>query len=461
MEKRMKFITIGGVALLVLCLILGFALTYKGTPKDAKELLTYASELMDETKYVSGKINCEIVGVQEEQNIDVNIKNEYTYDVRTNVCNAKLKYETKLGEAEITENIYIWNVGEKEKDETVYYAYTQTEEEEWYKEKITKTNDEIYRLNVFSLILQNKSELKLQEKTKKINDEDCYVVEAKISAKVADILTGEVDILTAISEDSENKYDVTLYFNKKWEPVKIYMDFMNQVVADSEKDGLAVVMEKAIFEQEYKEFKSFRKLNLPDVVKKDAVLLTTNNTEGDTETSENEIVFEYPLLIIDENTSSVEIKKIKNLVIDNESTTGDYAKFYLDNIEEYNYVEAYTYNYTWAETDEQALKLLLESVSNLEQFLNTEEEYTDVTKSEIKNTKINDRDVYTVDMTYKYDKSLFHQTDAFIKIQDKEYLRVTIVVVTDFEEKNPVDTDAFIEKFIKAMTVVSQEEVTK
>ena len=64
-------------------------------------------------------------------------------------------------------------------------------------------------------------------------------------------------------------------------------------------------------------------------------------------------------------------------------------------------------------------------------------------------------------MTYKYDKSLFHQTDAFIKIQDKEYLRVTIVVVTDFEEKNPVDTDAFIEKFIKAMTVVSQEEVTK
>ena len=416
MEKRMKFITIGGVALLVLCLILGFALTYKGTPKDAKELLTYASELMDETKYVSGKINCEIVGVQEEQNIDVNIKNEYTYDVRTNVCNAKLKYETKLGESEITENIYIWNVGEKEKDETVYYAYTQTEEEkEWYKEKITKTNDEIYRLNVFSLILQNKSELKLQEKTKKINDEDCYVVEAKISAKVA----------------------------------------------DSEKDGLAVVMEKAIFEQEYKEFKSFKKLNLPDVVKKDAVLLTTNNTDEDTETSENEMVFEYPLLIIDENTSSVEIKKIKNLVIDNESTTGDYAKFYLDNIEEYNYVEAYTYNYTWAETDEQALKLLLESVSNLEQFLNTEEEYTDVTKSEIKNTKINDRDVYTVDMTYKYDKSLFHQTDAFIKIQDKEYLRVTIVVVTDFEEKNPVDTDAFIEKFIKAMTVVSQEEVTK
>ena len=66
-------------------------------------------------------------------------------------------------------------------------------------------------------------------------------------------VAGNVDILTAISEDSENKYDVTLYFNKKWEPVKIYMDFMNQVVADSEKDGLAVVMEKAIFEQEYKE----------------------------------------------------------------------------------------------------------------------------------------------------------------------------------------------------------------
>lgn len=462
MNKKMKLITFGGVALFLICLILGVCLTYKGKPDNAKELLSYASDLMDSTKYVTGNINCELVGVQEEQNIDVNIENEYTYDVRTNVCNAKLTYETQIGEAEVNEKIYIWNVGEKEKDKTVYYAYTQTEGDEyWYKEQIKKTNDEIYRLNVFSLILQNKSELKLKDKMKKINDEECYVVDATVSAKVADILTNEVDILTAISDDSDNNYLVTLYFNKNWEPVKIYMDFMGQVVADGEADGLAIVMDKAFYEHEYKEFKSFKKLKMSKEVKKVAVLMKSIGGDTDVEVEKEEYTYEYPLAIMDENTSTVVLQSVKNLVIDNELTNGDYAKFYLDNIDEYNYVEAYTYNYTWAESNEQALQLLLESIVNLEDYMKNEEGYTDVVRSETVISEVEGYETHTVNMSYKYDESLFHQTDAFIKIQDKEYLRVTIVVVTGYEEQNPVDTDAFIKKFIKAMDVVPQKEVTE
>ncbi len=462
MNKKMKLITFGGVALLLICLILGVCLTYKGKPDNGKELLSYASDLMDSTKYVSGDINCELIGVQEEQNIDVNIENGYTYDVRTNVCNAKLTYETKIGEAEVNEKIYIWNVGEKEKDKTVYYAYTQTEGDEyWYKEQIKKTNDEIYRLNVFSLILQNKSDLKLQDKMKKINDEECYVVEATVSAKVADMITNEVDILSAISEESENNYLVTLYFNKNWEPVKIYMDFMKQVIADGEADGLAIVMDKAFYEHDYKEFKSFKKLKMSEEVKKVAVLMKTTGGETDVEVEKEEFTYEYPLSIMDENTSTVVLQSIKNLVIDNELTNGDYAKFYMDNIDEYNYVEAYTYNYTWAESNEQALQLLLESIVNLEDYMKNEEGYTDVLRSETVTSEVEGYETHTVNMSYKYDESLFHQTDAFIKIQDKEYLRVTIVVVTGYEEQNPVDTDAFIKKFVKAMEVVPQKEVTE
>lgn len=462
MEKKMKLITIGGVALLVLCLILGFALTYKGTPEDAKELLTYASELIDETKYVSGKINSEIKGVQEEINVDMDIENEYTYDVRTDVCKAELKYSTVYGEAEVKENMYIWNVGETEKDKTVYYAYTQTKDEDvWYKEKIAKTNDEIYRLNIFELILQNKCDMKLKEKTKNINDQECYVVEAKIPTKVADIITSEVDVLTAISEDHENTYILTLYFNKKWEPVKLYMDFKEEVVADGEKDGLAVVMDKAFYEQEFVKFKSFKKLELPSSVKKDAVEMVSSGGETDTETPKNEFVYEYPLMISDENTSAVQIAKIDNLVIDTELTSGDYGRFYLDNIKEYNYLESYVYNYSWVESNEQALELLLESVSNLEEFIVNEEGYSDIKREETKKSTVNNYEITTVDMTYKYDESLFHQTDAFVKLKDKEFMRITVVVVTGFEDKNPVNTDALIEKFVKAMKVIPQEEVTE
>lgn len=440
--------------------------TMSAVPQTAEELVAHASKMFNEAEYIEGDISFQVNGMQEEESIMVDITTDYAYDVKSDICKSHMAYSTLLGSTESEEDVNIWTVAEENEDAKEYFTYSQKQEtESWEKVLSSKTNDEMYRLDVFELMLEKELEMSLQEEMYEHEDEKYYVVDVIASSYVTNIITNEVDIIPLVYGNSDVKYDITLYFDETWSPAGIYIDFTEEANQESDNRGLGIEMKSCIFVQSYDGFSVKEELAFPEEVNKDLIILEqySNSIGFDTQVEEyaeekNDVV-EYPIYVFDEGDMSnrVMIQEIEGLTVTSDFTDCFNVYYTIDGASVYNYVTLYSYNYNWAESDEQALNLLKESVKNLEAYITEKDAYTGLETEEYQ-FKANDKtEVLCIDMKYGYNNSYLYETNAFFKMKDKVYLRVNIAVVLDEKMENPIDTVELIEKLDAAMTILTEE----